>query len=83
MTKKQSSTYLDDKTGVDNEITYPELGYFEMAKAINNLKDQQKTTKGSRMSAVWIFFCLSKNERIEFFCFFFYLSLWLRAHEFC
>jgi hypothetical protein len=26
-----------------------------MAKAINNLKDQQKTTKGSRMSAVWIF----------------------------
>jgi len=25
-----------------------------MAKAINNLKDQQKTTKGSRMSAVLI-----------------------------
>jgi len=47
-----SSTYLDDEKKVDNEVIYPEIGYFEMARAIDNLKFQRKTTKGSRMSAV-------------------------------
>ena len=33
-----------------------------MARAIGNLKDQQKTTKGSRMFAVLIFACPRMTE---------------------
>ena len=51
---KTSSTYLEDDKKVHNEIIYPEIGYFELTRPINNLKTQSKTTKGSRMSAVWI-----------------------------
>ena len=45
---------LDDEKRIENEVIYPEIGYFELARAIDNLKAQYKTTKGSRMSDVWI-----------------------------
>jgi hypothetical protein len=54
---KTSSINLDDERKVANEVIYPEIGYFEMARAIDNLKNQRKTTQGSRMSAVWNFAC--------------------------
>lgn len=47
-----SSIDLDDDRRVDNEVIYPEIGYFELARAIPSVKSQQKTTKGSRMSDV-------------------------------
>ena len=39
----------EEKKARHEEVIYPEIGYFETARAIDNLKAQRKTTQGSRM----------------------------------
>ncbi|CAF1056669.1 unnamed protein product [Adineta ricciae] len=40
-----SDDEAEDRKTDEDDIVYPELGYFDMARAINNLKSQQKTTQ--------------------------------------
>jgi hypothetical protein len=50
------------------EVIYPEIGYFELATVIDNLKIREKPTKGSRMN---VFSYMLVNRPSE--CFF---TLW-------
>jgi len=39
------------------EVIYPEIGYFVLARVIDNLRSPEKTTKGSRMSVFSLYAC--------------------------
>ncbi|CAF1056744.1 unnamed protein product [Adineta ricciae] len=40
-----SDDEAEDRKTDEDDIVYPELGYFDMPRAVNNLKSQQKTTQ--------------------------------------
>lgn len=56
---------IDEREQDDQKIIYPEIGYFDMARAMSHLRKQTQTTEGSRMPAVFpsrvSSFCLSTN----------------------
>ena len=44
---------IDEREKDDQKIVYPEIGYFDMARAMSHLRKQTQTTQGSRMPAVY------------------------------